>query len=182
VAAHADVVRGMLEKVPEGERVRILFSAHGLPKKIIARGDPYQWQVEQTVQAIVGNMSNSDLDWVVCYQSRVGPLEWIGPSTEEEIKRAGEDGVSVIVSPVAFVSEHSETLVELDKEYRTLADEAGVKRYLRAPALGTAEAFIDELGRIVRTCAWSEGVCAGSVESRLCPEICSQCPNRRGRK
>ena len=113
---------------------RVLFSAHGLPKKIIAKGDPYQWQVENTAQAVVDDMKIEGLDWTVCYQSRVGPLEWIGPSTDDEIERAGKDGVPVIVVPIAFVSEHSETLVELDIEYKELAEEAGVPDICPGPS------------------------------------------------
>ena len=66
----------------------------------------------------------SDLDWRICYQSRVGPLAWIGPATDAEIARAGQDGLAVVLAPVAFVSEHSETLVELDMDYRDVAREA----------------------------------------------------------
>ena len=103
---------------------RILFSAHGLPEKIVKRGDPYQWQAERTVSAITRKLSAQD--YVLCYQSRVGPLAWIGPSTDEEIRRAGKDNVPVVVVPITFVSEHSETLVELDIDYKALAARAGV--------------------------------------------------------
>ncbi|MBP7252114.1 MAG: ferrochelatase, partial [Alphaproteobacteria bacterium] len=104
---------------------RVLFSAHGLPEKIIKAGDPYQWQCEQTAAALVKALAITDLDWVNCYQSRVGPLRWIGPSTEAEIERAAHDRVPIVVVPIAFVSEHSETLVELDIEYRHLAQDKG---------------------------------------------------------
>ncbi|MBF0393999.1 MAG: ferrochelatase, partial [Alphaproteobacteria bacterium] len=100
---------------------RVLFSAHGLPKKVIAGGDPYRWQVERTAEAVVAALGVPGLDWLVCYQSRVGPLEWIGPATDDEIRRAGADKVGLVVVPIAFVSEHSETLVELDIEYAELA-------------------------------------------------------------
>src|SRR5581483_3136248 len=122
VEALADLLRAELARW-SGKPPRILFSAHGLPKKVIARGDPYQWQVERTAGAVAAALGAAAPDWVVCYQSRVGPLEWIGPSTEAEIRRAGKDGVPVLVAPIAFVSEHSETLVELDIEYRHLAEE-----------------------------------------------------------
>jgi putative membrane protein len=94
-----------------------LFSAHGLPKQVIERGDPYQAQIELTAAAVASATGIADLDWSICYQSRVGPMEWIGPSTEAELHRAATDKVPVVVVPVAFVSEHSETLVELDIEY-----------------------------------------------------------------
>jgi ferrochelatase len=110
-----------------------------------------------------------DLDWTVCYQSRVGPLDWIGPSTDAEIRRAGADGVSVVVCPVAFVSEHSETLVELDIEYRHLAAQTGVPQYVRVPTVGCDPLFIEGLARLVREArARDPGVCSGA-QRRLCP-------------
>ena len=90
------------------------------------------------------------LDWSVCYQSRVGPLKWIGPSTDAEIARAGADKVSVVLYPLSFVSEHSETLVELDIEYRHLAEKVGVPNYIRVPTVGTHPLFIAGLARLVR--------------------------------
>ena len=108
---------------------RVLFAAHGLPEKIIAAGDPYQWQVEQTAAAVIAAVAMKDIDWVVSYQSRVGPMRWIGPGTDDEVERAGADGVPLLVVPIAFVSEHSETLVELDLTYRELAEECRVPNY-----------------------------------------------------
>lgn len=146
VAAVASEVRAALDATPGA---RLLFSAHGLPKKIIERGDPYQWQVEASARAVTDALEIPDLDWAVCYQSRVGPLEWIGPSTEEEIARAGRDGVSLVIAPIAFVSEHSETLVELDVEYRELAATAGVPEFSRVPTVSTRSEFIAGLAALV---------------------------------
>jgi ferrochelatase len=128
--------------------VRVLFSAHGLPEKIVKAGDPYQRQIEQTAQAIADKLGN--VDWTICYQSRVGPLKWIGPPTEAEIRRAAADKRAIVLYPLAFVSEHSETLVELDIEYRHLAKEAGVPNYIRVPTVGTHPKFIEGLARLVR--------------------------------
>jgi protoporphyrin/coproporphyrin ferrochelatase len=152
---------------------RVLFSAHGLPKKIVAAGDPYQRQVERTCAAVVKELNLDGLDWLTCYQSRVGPLEWIGPSTEDEIERAGVEGKNLVVVPIAFVSEHSETLVELDIEYRELAESAGVTKYVRVPAVGTHPAFIGALGDLVREALASDAV--------LCPEeaLGGTCPGNR---
>ena len=105
---------------------RLLLSAHGLPERVVASGDPYRWQVEQTAAALVERLGITD--WTVCYQSRVGPLKWIEPATDAEIRRAGADGKGVIIVPIAFVSEHSETLVELDMDYAKLARERGRAR------------------------------------------------------
>ncbi len=148
-----------------GPEPRILYSAHGVPKAFVEAGDPYQGQVERSVAAIRRTLGREDLDHVVCYQSRVGPLEWIGPYTDREIERAGAQGKPVIVAPVAFVSEHSETLVELDRDYRDLARESGVPVYGRAATVGTHPRFIAGLAALVRRAAASgEGVLAGSGE------------------
>ena len=177
VAAHAGLIRAALAEGARSGRPRLLFSAHGLPKRVIARGDPYVWQVERTAAAVAAALKVEfpDLDWRVCYQSRVGPLEWVGPAIGAEIERAAGDGVPVVISPIAFVSEHSETLVELDIEYRRLAAEKGVPAYVRVPALGTDGSFIDTLAHLVR------GVVAGppgvwsADGARLCPAGFARC-------
>ena len=147
IAASVELVRQGLAEAGAG-KTRVLFSAHGLPEKIVKGGDPYQRHVEQTAKAIADAIG--DLDSTVCYQSRVGPLKWIGPPTEQEIERAGRDGANVVLYPLSFVSEHSETLVELDMDYRQLASEAGVAKYVRVPTVGTHPKFIDGLARLVR--------------------------------
>lgn len=176
IAAHVRKIRQALENMPRP--FRILFSAHGLPEKIVQAGDPYQWQVEQSVAAILAELENENLDSGICYQSRVGPLKWIGPSTDDEIRRAGGEGKSLLVVPVAFVSEHSETLVELDIEYAGLAREAGVPHYRRVPALQADELFIESLAALAVKTVAREGVCSYQ-EKRICPAQFSQCPNRR---
>jgi len=156
--------------------LRVLFSAHGLPRRVIARGDPYQWQVERTAAAIAGRLGLAEADWTVCYQSRVGPLEWIGPSTGDEIARAGADGCAVVVAPLSFVSEHSETLVELDIEYAKLASEAGVAAYLRAPTVDVEPAFIEGLARLVRAGVAAGSPCISGEGGRICPAEGRRCP------
>jgi ferrochelatase len=147
IAASVELVKQGLADAGAGPK-RVLFSAHGLPERVIKAGDPYQGQVEQTAAAIADAIDG--LDWSVCYQSRVGPLKWIGPSTEAEIARAGAEGRSVVIYPLSFVSEHSETLVELDIDYRALAAKVGVPTYVRVPAVGTHPRFIEGLARLVR--------------------------------
>ncbi|MDA8230181.1 MAG: ferrochelatase [Magnetospirillum sp.] len=150
VRAMADLVRtGWAEASARG-RPRVLFSAHGLPKNVVNKGDPYPLHVAETAAAVAAATEIPDLDWAVCYQSRVGPMEWIGPSTEDELARAGNDKVPVVVAPIAFVSEHSETLVELDIEYRHRADALGVPGYVRASAAGCHPAFISGLADLIR--------------------------------
>ena len=175
IATQAELVRAAVEK-SEG-RVRVLFSAHGLPKKVIASGDPYQWQVEQTAAAVAAEVGDAMPEWLVCYQSRVGPLEWIGPSTEDEIARAGSDGVSLVVVPIAFVSEHSETLVELDIEYGKLAAEKGVTGYVRVPAVATHPAFIGGLAEVVAEAVRRPaGTVCPNGSGRICPAEHRRCP------
>lgn len=137
-------------KLPDNTPYRILFSAHGLPKKIVDAGDPYASHVERTAAAVQARLASPDVDSVVCYQSRVGPMEWLQPYTEDEIKRAGAEGIALVVVPVAFVSEHSETLVELDIEYAELASDSGVPHYVRAPTVNADQSFIASLADMVQ--------------------------------
>lgn len=174
IDAHAALIVPLLEAAAAQGPPRLLFSAHGLPKRVVAAGDPYRWQVEETARKIVERLGRAGLDWAVCYQSRVGPLAWIGPSTLEEITRAGRDRVPLVVAPVAFVSEHAETLVELDMTCRAFAEEAGVPRYERVPALGAHPAFIAALAGLVRGAVARAGVGAGG--GRHCPTIHRRCP------
>lgn len=150
VSAMAAMIRAAMDGARSDISYRLLLSAHGLPKKIIASGDPYQKQVEASGAAIVAALDMPGLETQVCYQSKVGRLEWIGPSTDDEIRRAGRDGKGVVIAPLAFVSEHSETLVELDIEYRKLAEECAVPDYRRAATVGTHPDFIAGLAELVR--------------------------------
>lgn len=147
VRANADLI-SRAKKTVTGS-ARVLFSAHGLPERIVAAGDPYVWQVEAGAAAIAQACGLGDDEWRVCYQSRVGPLQWVGPATDDEIRAAGAEGLALIVVPIAFVSEHSETLVELDIEYRKLAQMSGVETYLRVPAVGTHPDFVAGLAKVV---------------------------------
>jgi ferrochelatase len=149
VAALAGLIGPVLEEAERSHKIRLLLSAHGLPLKIVRAGDPYPQQIEQTAAAVVAALGRPSVDWVVCYQSRVGPLPWLGPATDDEIRRAGRDGVAVVVVPISFVSEHSETLVELDRDYRRLAEASSVPGYYRVPAVGTDPRFIAALGELV---------------------------------
>jgi len=171
VAAIADQVVDALQYTKKEVSYRVLFSAHGLPKRIIERGDPYQWQVERTVEAVVARLNLPDLDWRICYQSRVGPLEWIGPATDAEVRRAGAEATGLIVVPVAFVSEHSETLVELDIEYAKLAEEAGVPDYIRVSTVRSHPAFIGALAGLV-TIALGAMTPVTCAPGRICPRHC----------
>ena len=176
IAAHAALIEPLLIEAAAAGKPRVLFSAHGLPRSVVARGDPYQWQVEETARSIVARLGREGLDWRVCYQSKVGPMAWLGPSTEEELDRAGRERVPVVVVPIAFVSEHSETLVELDITYRDRARAAGVPAYHRVPALGTQPAFIAALAQLVRAALGRDAGLDSGAGGRLCPTAHRCCP------
>ena len=147
-----------------------------MPQRTINAGDPYQWQVEMTSAAIVEALDRTGLDWATCYQSRVGPVQWIGPSTEDEVRRAGAAGVPVVVVPIAFVSEHVETLVEIDMELREVAAETGVPFFTRCPTVAVDCDFIRGLGDLVRSAIGREGI-ASDIGPRRCPVEFGTCPN-----
>ncbi|HEX3497989.1 MAG TPA: ferrochelatase [Stellaceae bacterium] len=174
IAAMEALIRETLAQLPAGTPYRMLFSAHGLPKKIVRSGDPYQCQIEATVGALRAALDLPELDSVICYQSRVGPLEWIGPATDAEIARAGTAGLAVIVVPIAFVSEHSETLVELGIEYRHLAERSGAPAYHVVPTAGVHAAFIAGLADLVRNASGSGLRCGEGT--RFCPDGLLRCP------
>jgi len=182
-AATASLVQGAYDRaraeLPAEVPLRVLFSAHGLPESIVAAGDPYQWQVEQTVAAVVGNLKIDGLDHIVCYQSRVTPQKWIGPSTEDEIERAAHDRVAILICPIAFVSEHSETLVELDVEYREEADKLGIPGYFRVPAQNSDPCFIAALADIARGALGSGRALCSFAGGRQCPKQHGDCPHAR---
>ena len=146
VLAHKNEI---IKKINNLKNFKLIFSAHGLPEKNIKKGDPYQWQVEQSVAKIVKALNIENLDWILSYQSRVGPLRWIGPSTEDIIIENSKLGKHIVLVPIAFVSEHSETLVELDIEYKELADKNGCKNYLRIPALGINANYIKAMSDLI---------------------------------
>jgi protoporphyrin/coproporphyrin ferrochelatase len=157
---------------------RVLFSAHGLPEREIRRGDPYQAQCTATARAVAARLNLPD--WAECYQSRVGPLRWIGPPIEDELARAAADGVPVVVFPHAFTQEHVETLVELDMEYAHKAADLGVPGYARAATVGTHPAFIGALADMARAapagpcpCGFGRGILAPPWDTSSPPRYCA---------
>ncbi len=159
----------------------VIFSAHGLPERIVRAGDPYAHEMHATVQPIVGRLglklgdpTEGGLgDWDYGFQSRVGPVRWIGPWTDHLIIEAAQHKRAIVILPVSFVSEHAETLVELDVEYRKLADKHGAPAYVRAPTVSTHPAFIAGLASLVRQALRDDrplvpfGSCG--PESKQCP-------------
>jgi len=146
IKAHIELIKKKIEGI---NNFKLIFSAHGLPEKNIKNGDPYQWQVEQSVKKIMEGMNDENINYILSYQSRVGPLKWIGPSTEDVIIENSKKGKHLVIVPIAFVSEHSETLVELDIEYEKLAKKNGCKNYTRIEALGVNKNFIQSLSNLI---------------------------------
>jgi ferrochelatase len=155
--------------------LRVLFSAHGLPEAIVRAGDPYQWQVEKTVTAVTTAWGEA-VDHTICYQSRATPQKWIDPSTDSEIERAAKDQTAVLVVPIAFVSEHTETLVELDVEYRDLAIKLGVPGYFRVPTQNADAGFVASLAGLVRQARSRGPGLRSASERRLCRTEHVGCP------
>lgn len=143
-----DLTHPFYEKAQKHGTPQVLLTAHGLPEKIIKRGDPYQSQVEETSRKLAEILSLKDT--ILCYQSRVGPLKWIGPSLEEEIIKASRLKRPLVIIPLSFVSEHSETLVELDMTLRNLALKEGCPAYERVPTVQTHPLFIKGLASLVK--------------------------------
>ena len=169
--SHANLIKKTIKDL-ENKDFKLLFSAHGLPEIKIKKGDPYQWQVEQTVEGIMSKLTNENPDHIISYQSRVGPLKWIGPSTDEIIIKYSKEKKGIVIVPVAFVSEHSETLVELDIEYKKLAEKNGCSFYKRVPALGVEESFIKGLTELVL----QKETKGNYVSSVMCPNKYAKCP------
>jgi len=156
---HPGFIEAMTETVREGlsrfapsvrDRVTILFRAHSLPLDAIDRGDAYPQEVGASVQRVVECLSAPN-PFILAYQSDVGPVRWLGPSTEQVIRRLGGRGQrELLVVPIAFTSDHIETLSELDREYGEVAHEVGITQYVRAPALNARPRFLDALAEIVK--------------------------------
>jgi protoporphyrin/coproporphyrin ferrochelatase len=177
VAAHVRRIEAAWDAAGRPQPVRLIFSAHGLPESVVEGGDPYSSQVTATAQAVASRLPAGLSDWRIAYQSRVGPMKWLAPTTLDEIEAAAADGVGVVISPIAFVSEHVETLVELDHDYRLPAEAAGISAYVRAPALGVEAGFIEGLAEIaVAALQRPGGVDPGSAFT--CAAAWSKCPLR----
>lgn len=177
IRASADNVKDIYEQACKkfGAPPRVLFSAHGVPVDVIKDGDPYQWQCGETAAAIAESTGIKNLDWQICYQSRVGPKKWLSPSTEDALKKAAKDRVPVIILPHAFTQEHVETLVEIEIEYRHLADQIGVPGFMRVPTVSADAIFIDGLAGIVRREGYRTWL-APDTGKRVCPNEFCRCP------
>jgi protoporphyrin/coproporphyrin ferrochelatase len=174
IAAMTETVREGLDQFPSADRdkVLILFSAHSLPLDVIDRGDSYPQEVGASVQRVVESLGRKN-PYILAYQSDVGPVRWLGPSTEQVLRRLGARGQRhVLVVPIAFTSDHIETLSELDREYGEVAHHAGITHYHRAPALNDRPRFLDALAEMVR-----DHLQSGENHSSQYPTRCAGCTN-----
>jgi ferrochelatase len=148
--AMADLIIRELDRSPNPDRVHIFFSAHGVPQSYVDDlGDPYQKEIEDCTKLIMQTLNRPN-DYTLAYQSRVGPIEWLKPYTDEAIEELAHKGVKdLMIVPISFVSEHIETLEEIDIEYREVAEEAGIENFYRVPALNTHPVFINDLADLV---------------------------------
>ena len=142
--AMAQLIAQELDGFPNPDAVHVFFSAHGVPKSYVEEaGDPYQQEIEECTALIMQTLNRPN-SYTLAYQSRVGPVEWLQPYTEDAIQELGKQGVQdMVVVPISFVSEHIETLQEIDMEYREVAESVGIHNFRRVPALNTHAQFID---------------------------------------
>ncbi|TVQ46065.1 MAG: ferrochelatase [Gloeocapsa sp. DLM2.Bin57] len=148
--AMADLIATELDQFSNPEQVHVFFSAHGVPQSYVEEaGDPYQREIEECTRLIMKTLNRSN-PYTLAYQSRVGPVEWLKPYTEDALQELGAQGIKdLVVVPISFVSEHIETLQEIDLEYREIAEEAGIDNFARVPALNTDAQFINALASLV---------------------------------
>lgn len=149
--ALADCIRQGLELFPEDlrSRVQILFSAHALPQKFIDRGDPYLEHVLDTTRGVMKRMGNRS--WRLGFQSRSGPVKWMEPDTVEVIDQLAAEGrQAILLVPISFVSDHIETLHEIDIEYREHAQKQGITHFERTPSLNDNPGFISAMAELVQ--------------------------------
>ncbi|MCT7973764.1 ferrochelatase [Laspinema olomoucense] len=148
--AMAQLIARELDGFENPDQVHIFFSAHGVPVSYVEEaGDPYQQEIEECTRLIVQTLNRPNRH-TLAYQSRVGPVEWLKPYTEDAIAELAAEGINdLLVVPISFVSEHIETLQEIDMEYREVAEEAGIEHFHRVPALNTHPVFIEDLANLV---------------------------------
>lgn len=152
---HPDYIRAKLDRLEKAlaeinmnESYHVLFSAHALPQSHIIKGDPYGQQIDRTVMSI---LDHRPLDnYTVCFQSKIGPVKWMEPSTIDSVRKVAEEGIrQVVVMPVGFVCDHLETLFELDIELKEIAESAGVDKFVRAEVFNDGDDFIELIGKLV---------------------------------
>jgi protoporphyrin/coproporphyrin ferrochelatase len=152
--AMAELIEDKIKAFTNPEKVHIFFSAHGVPKKYVTKyGDPYQIEIENCVDLVMQTLRQIYQRYnahTLAYQSRVGPVEWLQPYTESAIAQLAKRGVNdLLVVPISFISEHIETLQEIDMEYREVAETVGIHNFARVPALNSHPVFINDLAELI---------------------------------
>jgi ferrochelatase len=147
-------IGSVLRQFEDSSRIHLVFSAHGLPMSLVEKGDPYPGQVESTVRMVCEEGRKQFTGWprthLLCYQSRVGPAKWLQPSLTGTIERLGTEGVKeMLVVPISFVTEHIETLHEINIEARAEAKQFGIEVFRMMPAVGDSPLFIAALKDLV---------------------------------
>ena len=151
IKALVEKIEQSLTKFPERSKVQLFFSAHSLPQSFIAEGDPYLEHIQMTVRLVMAQLS--DVSHHLAFQSRAGPVKWLEPSTGDKLKEIAAAGhTDVLVVPLSFVSDHIETLHEIDIEYREVADHLGITNFRRMESLNNSPLFIQCLAEQVRNC------------------------------
>lgn len=164
IKAHNDLLSTAIKNHSDKENYHVLFSAHGIPENLVKAGDPYQKQIEACSKIIAQTAKLETKNWSIAYQSRVGRLKWLTPEIGSEIKRLAKTNQikTIFIVPISFVSEHVETLVELDIEFKQIALKAGIKKYIRIDTLGTHAQFIASLQTLIDSALASDKL--------LCPD------------
>jgi len=162
-------IGSVLRQFPDSSRIHLVFSAHGLPMSLVEKGDPYPKLIEETVRLACELGAKQYPGWprthLLCYQSRVGPAKWLQPSLTETIEQLGHEGVKeMLVVPLSFVTEHIETLHEINIEAREEAQKLGIETFRMMPALGDSPLFIAALKDLVLRAV---GIDAGGPSERL---------------
>nr|KAJ0221651.1 hypothetical protein LSAT_V11C200063960 [Lactuca sativa] len=171
IKAMADLIQKELIRFDRPEKVMIFFSAHGVPVAYVEEaGDPYKAEMEECVDLIMEELQRRKINnpYTLAYQSRVGPVEWLKPYTDETIVELGEKGVkSLLAVPISFVSEHIETLEEIDVEYKELALKSGIEKWGRVPALGCEPTFILDLAdAVIESLPYVGAMAVSNLEAR----------------
>ncbi|KAG2659113.1 hypothetical protein PVAP13_1KG333200 [Panicum virgatum] len=171
IKAMATLIENELKNFPEPQKVMIFFSAHGVPLAYVEEaGDPYKAEMEECIDLIMEELEKRGITnpCTLAYQSRVGPVEWLKPYTDETIVELGQKGVkSLLAVPISFVSEHIETLEEIDVEYKELALKSGIEHWGRVPALGCEPTFISDLAdAVIESLPYVGAMAVSNLEAR----------------
>ena len=151
IQAFAEAIERELARFTSPSKAHILFSAHSIPESYVKEGDPYLEQTKKTVELVMDRLGRRN-PYQLSFQSKIGPVKWLEPFTSDVITKLGKEGIEdVLVVPISFVSEHIETLYELDILFKKIAAEAGVKNFRRVPALNSDPTFIRALAEIVES-------------------------------